>query len=103
MPLTDTVPLAAEIARLRRRVDELEAGLAALRNVLQARGAQAARRPWWEEHSGAFARDPGFEEMIDLGRQWREAEREAARTHCEPDQAGGETPSARRGRRRAGG
>jgi hypothetical protein len=40
MPPTDAVPTSAEIEHLRRRVDELDAGLAALRNALQPRGAQ---------------------------------------------------------------
>jgi hypothetical protein len=84
--------MSAEVELLRRRVDELEAGLAALRNELQARRTQGsiAGRPWWEEHSGAFAGDPGFKEMVDLGSQWREAEREYARTH-EPEDESGES------------
>jgi hypothetical protein len=92
MPPTHTVAVSAEVELLRRRVDELEVGLAALRNALQARDAQPARQPWWEEHSGAFAGDPGFEEMVDLGRQWRDAQREEARTDCEPGPDGAEAP-----------
>jgi hypothetical protein len=82
MPPTETVPMSTEVQLLRRRVDELEAGLAALRNELQVRREQASTtpRPWWEDHSGAFAGDPGFEEMVDLGRLWREAERAEGHT-----------------------
>ena len=89
MPATEMLPTSAEVELLRRRVDELEAGLAAVRNQLQARRDQerVAGRPWWEARAGAFADDPGFEEMVNLGRQWREAER----TDAEPDDNGGGT------------
>jgi hypothetical protein len=93
MPPTETAPTSTEVELLRRRVDELEAGVAQLRYKLQSHPEQgsAAGRPWWEDRSGAFAGDPGFEEMVDLGRQWRENQRDEARR--DHDNCGGETPA----------
>ena len=34
--------------------------------------------PWWEQISGVFADTPAFDEAIDLGRRYREAQRPAA-------------------------
>jgi len=93
MPPTRTLSTSAEVELLRRRVDDLETGLAALRNQLNGRPTteqQAGVRPWWESRAGAFADDPGFEELVDLGRQWREAERAEASTFAEPDDRSGE-------------
>lgn len=34
--------------------------------------------PWWEQISGVFADVPGFDEAVELGRQYREALRPVA-------------------------
>ena len=30
-------------------------------------------RPWWREDAGRFANDPEFEEIVRLGREYRES------------------------------
>jgi len=38
----------------------------------------SASVPWWEQISGVFAEVTAFDEAVDLGRQYREAQRPAA-------------------------
>ncbi len=39
----------------------------------------ATQRHWWRDDAGAFADDPGFEEMVRLGRAYRESLRPGGR------------------------
>jgi hypothetical protein len=61
---------------------ELEARVTALEHTLdqiQNRIANGTgdlanpKQPWWITQAGSFANDPGFEEMVRLGREYRES------------------------------
>jgi hypothetical protein len=43
-----------------------------------AQTAKPARR-WWVEHAGRFANDPVFDEIVKLGREYRESQRPGRR------------------------
>lgn len=58
------------LAELTKRVAELERQLAAMqRNAEKA----AESKPWWMTGSGQFADDPVFDEIVRLGREYRES------------------------------
>ena len=57
---------------------ELEARLTALEKVVEQLRAQVAgtgkpERHWWHEDAGRFANDPVFDEIVRLGREYRES------------------------------
>jgi hypothetical protein len=59
-------------------ITELEKRLLALEGAvrdLQEQVAQGttATRPWTREHAGRFANDPLFEEMVRLGKAYRDS------------------------------
>jgi hypothetical protein len=58
------------VAELTKRVEELEREVARLK---QERNGADDERPWWERKAGTFEDDPGFEEMVRLGREYRES------------------------------
>ena len=73
MPPTMATALDHEsIADLRRRVEELEARMAALGQPVTP-GAAAAKRGW-RTQVGAFGDDPLYAEIVRLGRAWRDAQ-----------------------------
>lgn len=55
---------------LEERVAILEQELLALKRQLP----KPAGVPWWEQISGVFADTPAFDEAVELGRQYREAQ-----------------------------
>jgi hypothetical protein len=60
LPLEERVALLeAEVTQLKRRLQE----------------PVASDRPWWERIAGTFAGDPAFDKAMQLGRQYREAQR----------------------------
>ena len=60
------------LEELTKRVEVLEAALAELRakQVPTTNG----QRPWWEAEVGRFANDPVFDEVVRLGREYRESQ-----------------------------
>ena len=58
------------IEELTKRVEALEAALAELRAKQEA--ATKGQRAWWREDAGRFANDPVFDEIVRLGREYRE-------------------------------
>lgn len=62
-----TVTLEERVALLEREVLQLKRRL-----------NKPAIVPWWEEISGVFADIPAFDEAVDFGRQYREAQGSAA-------------------------
>jgi hypothetical protein len=68
---TTAVPNSEPIADLRRRVEELEARVAALGQVVTS--AVGAKRGW-RAQVGAFGDDPLYPEIVRLGRAWRDAQ-----------------------------
>lgn len=71
MTTTTAVPDSEPIADLRRRVEELEARVAALS---RAASPAAGEKRGWRGQVGAFADDPVYAEVVRLGRAWREAQ-----------------------------
>jgi hypothetical protein len=57
---------------------ELEQRLAALERAVEQIQAQLAQSPaqqrhWWHDDAGRFANDPVFDEIVRLGREYRES------------------------------
>ena len=69
MPPTTTVPDSESIPDLRRRLDELEARVAAL-----SQPAALTLKRGWRAQVGAFGDDPVYAEIVRLGRAWRDAQ-----------------------------
>ena len=49
------------------------------RDVLQLKQqlSKPAAIPWWEQISGVFANTPAFDEVVELGRRYRESQHPA--------------------------
>ncbi len=61
------------VTELEERLTRLEAEVEALK---RGRALTApAKKPWWEEIRGTFKNDPAYIEAMQLGREWREAQR----------------------------
>lgn len=58
------------VADLEKRVAELEREIAKLK---QGRNGAHDDRPWWERTAGKFKDDPEFDEIVRLGREYRES------------------------------
>jgi len=58
------------VAELTRRVEALEEAVRQLREQV---GGAAGQRPWWRTGAGRFAQDPVFEEIVRLGREYRDS------------------------------
>ena len=56
------------LAELEKRVEKLEKLIAEQSLPTPNRNAK-----WWLEHSGAFSNDPGYEQIVDLGRKYRQS------------------------------
>jgi hypothetical protein len=59
------------IADLEARLTSLEKAIAQLQD--QVNKALAPSGPWWKTEAGRFANDPVFDEIIRLGREYRES------------------------------
>jgi hypothetical protein len=57
---------------LEQRVATLEEKVSQLKRLLQ----QSAKHKDWQKTFGMFADDPGFEEMVSRGREYRESQHE---------------------------
>ena len=62
--------MAAKLELLETRVSRLEADLRDLRRVTAAKDS----RPWYEQILGTFDDDPGFDEMVRLGKEIRDSD-----------------------------
>jgi hypothetical protein len=60
---------------------ELEARLTALEKTVEELRAQVSPpvRHWWHDEAGRFAGDPVFDEIVRLGREYRESLRPGRR------------------------
>jgi hypothetical protein len=62
---------------LEARLNRLEADVKEIKALLLAK--QPAEEPWWKSVVGSFANDPVYEEILRLGNEVREKERQKAR------------------------
>ena len=62
--------MKVSLAELKKRLAELERTVKALQSHVAQSGGQ---RRWWVESAGRFADDPLFEEIVRLGREYRES------------------------------
>lgn len=72
MTTTTAVPDSEPLTDLRRRVEELEARVAALTQVVVSPAVGAKRG--WRGQVGAFGDDPVYADIVRLGRAWRDAQ-----------------------------
>ncbi|MDB9308761.1 hypothetical protein PN471_08940 [Aphanizomenon sp. CS-733/32] len=55
--------------QLESRVATLETELAQMRQMLSV--LVPKKTPWWLKIAGSFENDPNFEEVVNLGQEWR--------------------------------
>ena len=63
--------MSEELQLLQQRVRQLENDV----SLLKSQAADRSSQPWWERISGRFENDPVFDEIVRLGREYREAQR----------------------------
>jgi hypothetical protein len=61
--------VSGEIKQLLDRIDKLE------RDVVALKANSVRDQPWWERIAGRFENDPTFDEIVRLGREYRESQR----------------------------
>jgi hypothetical protein len=59
------------------RILELEQQIAQLRTKIDALEVTA---PWWERIAGTVEQDPGYKKAMQLGREYREAQRPGSKS-----------------------
>jgi hypothetical protein len=59
--------VSGEIQQLLDRVEKLE------RDVVALKANSTRDLPWWERVAGRFENDPTFDEIVRLGREYRES------------------------------
>ena len=69
---TDTATPQETVTLLEARVEALERQITELRNRITIGG----RTKDWRRTIGMFADDPVFDEIVRLGREWRESQNE---------------------------
>ena len=75
--MTRRAATSGEVDDLRRRVDELGAEVARLKQAIRTNGATKSK-PWWAAVAGRFDGDPVFAAIVRQGRTWRAAQRPRA-------------------------
>ena len=58
------------LSDLAKRVQELENQLNQMKKKMEQ---PSDGLPWWMTGTGSFANDPGFDEIVRLGREYRES------------------------------
>ncbi len=58
-------------ANLEKRLRAVEEAVQRLQRQLE--GPADPRRPWWREEAGRFKDDPVFDEIVRLGRKYRQS------------------------------
>jgi hypothetical protein len=59
-------------AQIAKRLTDLEKTVEELRAKVEA-ASPSADAPWWETQAGRFKNDPVFQEIVRLGREYRES------------------------------
>ena len=65
------------LKELETRVEELAKELKELRNQIQ--NGDKEKTPWWIRRGRTFANDPVYDEIVRLGREYRESLRPAGK------------------------
>ena len=63
--------MSDELEVLEQRVAQLEQDV----SQLKSNSSNHTGRPWWERVAGRFENDPAYDEIVRLGREYREAQR----------------------------
>jgi hypothetical protein len=71
MPLVFAEDELLTTGQLAERVAALEKEVAELKSRLEP--SAVAQRRWWLEDAGRFADDPSFDEIVELGRRYRQS------------------------------
>ncbi len=66
---------------LEKRVSILESELTQIKSLLEISINQ--NKPWWEEISGTFSNSSIFDQVVELGREYRESSKEEANDSIE--------------------
>jgi hypothetical protein len=61
--------MGEELQLLEKRVAQLEQEVSLLKSHSNEQGG----RPWWERIAGRFENDPAFDEIVRLGREYRDS------------------------------
>jgi hypothetical protein len=69
--VTALAKIQKRLANLERTVEELKSKMSAVTNT---------HRRWWVDDAGRFADDPIFDEIVRLGREYRESLRPGRKT-----------------------
>ena len=64
--------MSVKLAQLEKRVHQLEAEV---RQLKRPTAQSSSQKPWYDQILGMFDNDPGFEEMVRLGKQIRDSDR----------------------------
>jgi len=60
--------------QLEERLATLEQEMAQVKALLKPKDKlEKSHQPWWDTIAGSFADDPNFDEVVRLGREWRES------------------------------
>jgi hypothetical protein len=57
------------VAELTKRVESLEREIRGLKDRIDTK----SKKPWWKALRGRWANDPIFDEVVELGRKYRES------------------------------
>ena len=61
--------MGEELQLLEKRVSQLEQAV----SLLKSQATGQSDQPWWERITGRFENDPAFDEIVRLGREYRES------------------------------
>ena len=61
--------MGEELQLLERRISQLEHEV----SLLKSHTTEQGDRPWWERIAGRFENDPAFDEIVRLGREYRDS------------------------------
>jgi hypothetical protein len=61
------------VSQLEKRVAKLEREVEDLARQRDEFNGQPRNGKWWVEHAGRFANDPVYDEIVRLGRKYRES------------------------------
>ena len=62
--------MSEELQLLEKRVSQLEQEVC----LLKSQATEPSGQPWWERVAGRFENDPAFDEIVRLGREYRESQ-----------------------------